>query len=980
MTTEQIDIRIREDGSRVVSRNIEGIGSSSRKAADGVDFLKKALGFLAAAFAVDKIIQYADAWSAAAGQIRIATTSTAEAKAVTDELFKAAQNTRTAYTDIVELYARSARAGKELGASQQQLIQFTENVGKSLAVQGVSATVAKGALMQLGQALGGNIIRAEEFNSVLEGAPYILTTVSKNIKGVDGSIANLRARMLAGKLTSKEFFDAFLKGSGDIEKDFAKSSFTIGQSFTIIENALTRFIGELDQKLGVSSTVGTIAKFIILNFEQIGNTILSIGAAIAVAFTPTIVLAFASAVRSLFALLAANPFTALAGAIAAVAMYLTLMRDQIKAGIDDTTTLGDVFRALGEQIGTAFVAATNIFMGLVDLVVSTYQTITSTTSDATGAWTKSYEGFYAGVGDGFAGVVRAIARTLDAIAGLLTGLGIAIVRTFSGLPDVLGSIFKRAQNVVVGVIEDMINETIGAVNKLRSLIGQELIEKVSLTRADVNESFFKDYGANIASSIDAGFQSQGGFVEKWVNDTFARAQQIGKDRAAKLGGQAAVDLSKALGKPGAAVDPNAAKEAKKLENALQSLLDKISPVDAAIREQAEAEKILDRARKAGLITATQQAQYLVQLKQYYKDIIDPIGKVNRELSEQTMLLGLSAKAREVESQFLGIQKDLLSQGITLTQAETVAMRDKLTALQALNEAVQAQDQLLANSVGQRTAFEQQLTAMQTLLQNPSSGFTGGDAAQNINQMQPDLFAGTQTAIDANLAAYQNMYTQIDALRAKNLITEQTAATARARIDIMANEQRLKGTQDFFSTLATLSQSGNKKVAAIGKAAALVQATIDGVLAVQKALASPPGWPYNAPQVIAVGLQAAANVATIAGFETGGYTGNGGTGRIAGVVHGQEYVVNAEATKRNRAALEAMNSGGTLRPDGQQVSIVINNNASGTEATTRERQTPNGREIEVTIAAVVRKDIKSGGPISADLESQYALNRAAGTTR
>lgn len=34
-----------------------------------------------------------------------------------------------------------------------------------------------------------------------------------------------------------------------------------------------------------------------------------------------------------------------------------------------------------------------------------------------------------------------------------------------------------------------------------------------------------------------------------------------------------------------------------------------------------------------------------------------------------------------------------------------------------------------------------------------------------------------------------------------------------------------------------------------------------------------------------------------GFKTGGYTGNGGVNSIAGVVHGQEYVMNAKATKR-----------------------------------------------------------------------------------
>lgn len=58
------------------------------------------------------------------------------------------------------------------------------------------------------------------------------------------------------------------------------------------------------------------------------------------------------------------------------------------------------------------------------------------------------------------------------------------------------------------------------------------------------------------------------------------------------------------------------------------------------------------------------------------------------------------------------------------------------------------------------------------------------------------------------------------------------------------------------------------------------------------------------------LYALANEAT-AGFKTGGYTGDSGTDEVAGVVHGQEYVLNANATRQNRDVLEWANR--TNRP-------------------------------------------------------------------
>ncbi len=50
------------------------------------------------------------------------------------------------------------------------------------------------------------------------------------------------------------------------------------------------------------------------------------------------------------------------------------------------------------------------------------------------------------------------------------------------------------------------------------------------------------------------------------------------------------------------------------------------------------------------------------------------------------------------------------------------------------------------------------------------------------------------------------------------------------------------------------------------------------------------------------------VGRLFGFAEGGYTGDGGKREPAGIVHRGEYVINADATGRNRALLEAINAG------------------------------------------------------------------------
>ena len=173
-----------------------------------------------------------------------------------------------------------------------------------------------------------------------------------------------------------------------------------------------------------------------------------------------------------------------------------------------------------------------------------------------------------------------------------------------------------------------------------------------------------------------------------------------------------------------------------------------------------------------------------------------------------------------------------------------------------------------------------------------------------------LLKGTKIEQQAIVDAHASRIAQINALEKQGVIDAQTASQARAQQDVKLNEARLANSRTFFSDLASLSQSGNDKVATIGKAAAIVQATIDGVLAVQKALASAPP-PANFALAAAAGVAAAVNVAKIAGFAEGGHVKGPGTGTsdsIPARLSDGEFVMRASAVKRYGAGFfSALNS-------------------------------------------------------------------------
>jgi TP901 family phage tail tape measure protein len=152
-------------------------------------------------------------------------------------------------------------------------------------------------------------------------------------------------------------------------------------------------------------------------------------------------------------------------------------------------------------------------------------------------------------------------------------------------------------------------------------------------------------------------------------------------------------------------------------------------------------------------------------------------------------------------------------------------------------------------------------------------------ASVITSNEANLFLAESGLVDEKIlglqlykAEYERSLSEIDILRQNDLLSEEQAARAKGLANNEYLKSRLSNTQQILGQLSNFANSKNKKAAAVGKAAAIAQATIDGVLGVQKALASAPP-PINFALAAVTGATAAANVANIrsqpTGFRTGG---------------------------------------------------------------------------------------------------------------
>lgn len=242
------------------------INKSSDRIAQG---LRTAATSIAAGVSVQAVGRMADSYVRFTNQLRVAGVEGARLATVQQSLLDMAQRNGVELETLGTLYGRVAQAATELGATQADLLKFTSGVAAAIRVQGGNAADSQGALLQLSQALGGAIVRAEEFNSINEGARPILQAVANGIDRFGGSVSKLRAEVIEGKVTSREFYQGFLEGSAQLEAQAARSTLTTAQAFVVLRNALTAYVGQSDQAVGASAVVGGAIRAIADNIDVI---------------------------------------------------------------------------------------------------------------------------------------------------------------------------------------------------------------------------------------------------------------------------------------------------------------------------------------------------------------------------------------------------------------------------------------------------------------------------------------------------------------------------------------------------------------------------------------------------------------------------------------------------------------------------------------------------------------------------------------
>ncbi len=218
----------------------------------GVTALAGALAAVGVGLTAQQLAQTVDSYTNLSTQVKLATEDSGNFEQAMAGVHQVALATNSSLDSTAILFARVNDAGKEMGYTQQQTLQLTKTITQAIQAGGGSAQAAEDALQQFIQALQGGVLRGEEFNSVMEGAPGLAKALAQSFNVTTGELRKMAEN---GQLTSDKVLTAVQSMSGKVQETYDKMPTTIGNALQRIKTQWEILIGTMDQSNGASATV-----------------------------------------------------------------------------------------------------------------------------------------------------------------------------------------------------------------------------------------------------------------------------------------------------------------------------------------------------------------------------------------------------------------------------------------------------------------------------------------------------------------------------------------------------------------------------------------------------------------------------------------------------------------------------------------------------------------------------------------------------
>ncbi|MER8325996.1 tape measure protein, partial [Acinetobacter baumannii] len=271
--TKQASQQVQKYGQEIRTTTQE-LDKQEKSARSYSTAIKSLAGYMAGLVTINAAINNMDTYTGLQNRLKLITNNQAELNKATEDTFQIAQKTYSAWDSVLQVYQRFSDNAKTLNLTMDDTARLTETVSKAVAISGASAEAADAALVQFGQALASGTLRGEELNSVMEQTPALAKAIAQ---GMGITVGQLRSVAAEGKITSKEIVKALKNAQDDVDALFAKTDITIGQSLTLLNNEIIKFVGEAGKGSGAAQVLAGSVQTLASNLDLIADGALVVG-------------------------------------------------------------------------------------------------------------------------------------------------------------------------------------------------------------------------------------------------------------------------------------------------------------------------------------------------------------------------------------------------------------------------------------------------------------------------------------------------------------------------------------------------------------------------------------------------------------------------------------------------------------------------------------------------------------------------------
>lgn len=266
------------------SGSLNKLGKDAGSAANSAEKLYTSINKIAAAVAASIVVDWGRAFLVAAdnmsqlnSRIERLTGSASSAAQTMQTLMNISSATGGSLEDTQKLWESLSTALKDTGATNGQILQLTETLQKIGRIGGSSTEEMSNALRQFGQSISSGMVRAEEFNSILEQMPELVRQIAK---GMGVGVGELRQMMLEGKLTAEDALNAIQKQTGYVNAEFEKLPRTLSQANTALTNSFLTMVDSVNQATGASNGLVAVIDSIAAALDRLNGKTASAAAQI----------------------------------------------------------------------------------------------------------------------------------------------------------------------------------------------------------------------------------------------------------------------------------------------------------------------------------------------------------------------------------------------------------------------------------------------------------------------------------------------------------------------------------------------------------------------------------------------------------------------------------------------------------------------------------------------------------------------------